>query len=93
MIVSEKKIVERKVCKTPARHVYEDTGRVEVRTEKDVNGELVSVEVPIKQKILLAAEYENIFEEVEIHSVTVEGETHEFTSLDDAKLFVQAWKG
>jgi len=93
MIHKVTKSIVKEICKEPARVQYEPTGRFELRNEIDEKGKTIKVEVPIKRKITIDPVYETIVEELTVYSVEVDGETHEFATMKEAREFKKILKG
>jgi len=93
MIVKKTKQITKEVCKEPARIQYEDTGRFDVRTEIDILGVKQTIEVPIKRKVLIDPVFETIVEEIEVYEIEMDGEAHEFSTMNEARDFAKILKG
>lgn len=88
MIEEVVKQIERNICVEPAKMVYKDTGRKSVKTEIDDDGNEVTIEVPIKERVMVDAKFKKIIEEIKIFQVEKDGEIHEFSDIIDAKAFL-----
>ena len=81
--------VTKQKCIKPAMFVDEPTGEVELINILDKTGNIVQREKPVKIRKFVEATYREVTDTITNFCVTVENETHEFSTRKDARQFIK----